>query len=454
MHAARDAASSATHRHRVRRRSRQPDRRHAGRGDAQWLHREDRSAPHLAQRLAAEPGVGAARRRRRGLLSWPAGRCGNGRCRRDHRGHDRHARGRAGRPTTRRSSRRLLAKKIGRRHAGLHQRDHAASSTRPRARVLIRNLLLAQHDGNAAIVLAGPATGVVRLLGLYRSGPQIAAKCKQLVVAAGSFPAGRARRERSRPTSPRHGSCSPSGRRRSSPSASEVGDALPYPGREHREGLCVGARPSGRRRVPRRSSRCPTTRRRRRWPRCSTPSIRTTAISSCPTRARSRARRRADAVHAGSRGQAPLPDRRPGAEGTGPGGVHRDGVCPAGATAGPGTGWSRMKHHVWAIGVASTALILAVNIKSSEQASATAAGRRQACRPRRRLRRSRRRGRPPRSRASPQPPTASGLRPPRRSRCSTTPAASATTRPTRPAVSTSPCIARSSRFTPIAIAGN
>jgi len=56
--------------------------------------------------------------------------------------------------------------------------------------VLIRNLLLAQHDGNAAIVLAGPSTGLVRILGLYRSGPQITAKCKQLVVAAGSFPAG------------------------------------------------------------------------------------------------------------------------------------------------------------------------------------------------------------------------------------------------------------------------
>ncbi len=56
--------------------------------------------------------------------------------------------------------------------------------------VLIRNLLLAQHDGNAAIVLAGPATGVVRMLDLYRSGPQIAAKCKQLVIAAGSFPSG------------------------------------------------------------------------------------------------------------------------------------------------------------------------------------------------------------------------------------------------------------------------
>ena len=56
--------------------------------------------------------------------------------------------------------------------------------------ILIRNLLLAQHDGNAAIVLAGPATGLVKILGLYRSGPQITSKCKVLVVAAGSFPAG------------------------------------------------------------------------------------------------------------------------------------------------------------------------------------------------------------------------------------------------------------------------
>jgi hypothetical protein len=56
--------------------------------------------------------------------------------------------------------------------------------------ILIRNLLLAQHDGNAAIVLAGPATGLVRILGLYRSGPQIMAKCRALVVAAGSFPSG------------------------------------------------------------------------------------------------------------------------------------------------------------------------------------------------------------------------------------------------------------------------
>lgn len=58
--------------------------------------------------------------------------------------------------------------------------------------ILIRNLLLAQHDGNAAIVLAGPATGVVRILGLYRSGPQITTKCRELVVAAGAYPAGAA----------------------------------------------------------------------------------------------------------------------------------------------------------------------------------------------------------------------------------------------------------------------
>jgi len=57
-------------------------------------------------------------------------------------------------------------------------------------RLFIRNLLLAQEDGNAAIVLAGPATGVVRLLDLYRAGPQVVAKVKHLVVAAGSFPSG------------------------------------------------------------------------------------------------------------------------------------------------------------------------------------------------------------------------------------------------------------------------
>jgi len=56
--------------------------------------------------------------------------------------------------------------------------------------VLTRNQLLAQNDGNATIVLAGPATGMAKLLGLYGSRPQLEAKVKQLVVAIGAFPSG------------------------------------------------------------------------------------------------------------------------------------------------------------------------------------------------------------------------------------------------------------------------
>jgi hypothetical protein len=95
--------------------------------------------------------------------------------------------------------------------------------------VLIRNLLLAQHDANAAIVLAGPATGVTRLISLYRAGPQIAAKCRQLVVAAGSFSGGRPDTAIT--------SDLPAARKLFAewPTpivavGSEVGEALPYPG--------------------------------------------------------------------------------------------------------------------------------------------------------------------------------------------------------------------------------
>jgi hypothetical protein len=58
--------------------------------------------------------------------------------------------------------------------------------------VLIRNMLLAQVDHNASIVLAGPATGLVRLAGLYGATPQIATKTKQTVVALGAYPSGAA----------------------------------------------------------------------------------------------------------------------------------------------------------------------------------------------------------------------------------------------------------------------
>lgn len=56
--------------------------------------------------------------------------------------------------------------------------------------VLIRNLLLAQNDGNGAIVLAGPARGLVRMMDLYGAMPQIEAKCARLVVAIGAYPSG------------------------------------------------------------------------------------------------------------------------------------------------------------------------------------------------------------------------------------------------------------------------
>src|SRR5689334_20833911 len=53
--------------------------------------------------------------------------------------------------------------------------------------VLIRNQLLAQVDQNATIVLAGPATGLTRLMKLYGAPPQIATKVKLTVVALGAF---------------------------------------------------------------------------------------------------------------------------------------------------------------------------------------------------------------------------------------------------------------------------
>ena len=95
--------------------------------------------------------------------------------------------------------------------------------------ILIRNLLLAQHDGNAAIVLAGPATGVVRILGLYVPGR----RSRRSASSWSSPPV------RSRPGAPEATIKSDVAAARKlfaewpTPIVavgSEVGDALPYPG--------------------------------------------------------------------------------------------------------------------------------------------------------------------------------------------------------------------------------
>jgi hypothetical protein len=56
--------------------------------------------------------------------------------------------------------------------------------------VLLRNLLIAEPDASVCVVLAGRATGLLRLLGLHGARAQIAAKVRQLVLALGAFPAG------------------------------------------------------------------------------------------------------------------------------------------------------------------------------------------------------------------------------------------------------------------------
>jgi len=52
--------------------------------------------------------------------------------------------------------------------------------------VVIRNMLLAQVDQNAIILVTGPLTGLAKLMDLYGSKPQIAAKTKLLIVTTGA----------------------------------------------------------------------------------------------------------------------------------------------------------------------------------------------------------------------------------------------------------------------------
>jgi hypothetical protein len=53
--------------------------------------------------------------------------------------------------------------------------------------VVFRNALLTQQDKQAIVVLAGPATNLVRTLALYRARDVVSAKVRLLVMAAGSF---------------------------------------------------------------------------------------------------------------------------------------------------------------------------------------------------------------------------------------------------------------------------
>jgi hypothetical protein len=95
--------------------------------------------------------------------------------------------------------------------------------------VLIRNQLLAQFDQNATIVLAAPATGLVRLMSLYGAGPQITAKVKRTIVTLGTYPNGG-------PESTIKGDVAAARRFFADwpgpivAVGSEVGEALPYPG--------------------------------------------------------------------------------------------------------------------------------------------------------------------------------------------------------------------------------
>ena len=229
-------------------------------------------------------------------------------------------------------------------------------------------------------------------------------------------------------------SCSPNGRRRSSPSDRKSATRCRIR-REHREGFRVGARRIRSSTRIARSSRCPTTRRRRRWPRCSTPSIPMRATSSCPTRARSAC---STTAARGSR-------RRPTgsiatlivdpAQKNGSSRVSPPWCRPRRRRGQAAGGVERYDGQLHAVAVASrrAALIVAVNVKSSGSKRPRLRRRGRLAAPRQAPARDGRAGRQTTTgvaAADRQPRS-----PPRRS-CSTTPAASATTRPISPAAST------------------
>ena len=184
--------------------------------------------------------------------------------------------------------------------------------------MLIRNLLLAQHDGNAAIVLAGPADRASsRLLGLYRSR----AADRGEVQAARRRRRDRSRRRRRRGGQGRHRrgeeGCSPSGRPRSWPSVPKSATRCRIPGASIEKDFAW-------------SPAHPVVDAYRAFKPmpydASAPALAAVLYAVHPDDGYfklsepgtiSGARRRAHAVHARGRRQASLSDRGPGAEGAG-----------------------------------------------------------------------------------------------------------------------------------------
>jgi len=70
---------------------------------------------------------------------------------------------------------------------GIHKLNDTADPA-----VLIRNALTAQYDANCLVVLAGPATNLVKVTDLDGGLDLIKRKVKLLVMAAGSYPDGQA----------------------------------------------------------------------------------------------------------------------------------------------------------------------------------------------------------------------------------------------------------------------
>ena len=277
---------------------------------------------HRAHHLEHEPEDGAAGRRDRRVLRRAPARSAASR-------DDRHAGRRA----------------AGRRHAGSgrhaledeRRRDprctratSAHCSTRPTTAVLMRNMLLAQNDGNATHRRSRVRPPASRgCSSLYGARPQIAAKVKQLVDRRRGLSGGTGR-------SGHQGDLAAARKLFAEwPTplvavGAEVGAALPYPGASidedfawspahpvadayrvvqadalRRAGLGAGGR----------AVRGP---------------LRTRLFQAVRPRHDRRARRRPDAVHGVGRRQAPVPDRRSGADGSHYEGLYGHGVGAAG----------------------------------------------------------------------------------------------------------------------------